>query len=96
MEISVFKVKIETTDPALAKDIKAKVEQQLKSQAPVVKQSMNKETRKILEDFLQGDYCLRGGQGWWKYEFCYGKHVKQYHEFTQGNAHLMTNQLDKK
>ena len=20
------------------------------------------------------------GSGWWKYEFCYGKHVNQYHE----------------
>lgn len=20
------------------------------------------------------------GVGWWKYEFCYGKHVHQYHE----------------
>ena len=27
---------------------------------------------------------MRGGQGWWKYEFCYGKHVKQYHEFQKG------------
>lgn len=22
---------------------------------------------------------LLGGTGWWKYEFCYGKYVKQYH-----------------
>lgn len=29
--------------------------------------------------FLNGDNCLNGGTGWWKYEFCYGKHVMQYH-----------------
>lgn len=36
--------------------------------------------RKLIEDLLQGIYCLRGGTGWWKYEFCYGKKVEQYHE----------------
>ena len=34
----------------------------------------------IVEDFLRGDYCLYGGTGWWKYEFCYGRKVIQYHE----------------
>ncbi|XP_026315422.1 endoplasmic reticulum lectin 1 isoform X3 [Hyposmocoma kahamanoa] len=29
--------------------------------------------------FLNGEDCLNGGTGWWKYEFCYGKHVIQYH-----------------
>nr|XP_049696423.1 endoplasmic reticulum lectin 1 isoform X1 [Helicoverpa armigera] len=29
--------------------------------------------------FLNGENCLNGGTGWWKYEFCYGKHVVQYH-----------------
>ncbi|KAM3963742.1 endoplasmic reticulum lectin 1 isoform 2-T2 [Aphomia sociella] len=29
--------------------------------------------------FLNGENCLNGGTGWWKYEFCYGKHVIQYH-----------------
>ncbi|XP_063822799.1 endoplasmic reticulum lectin 1 isoform X1 [Ostrinia nubilalis] len=29
--------------------------------------------------FLNGENCLNGGTGWWKYEFCYGKHVEQYH-----------------
>ncbi len=24
--------------------------------------------------------CVFQGVGWWKYEFCYGKHVHQYHE----------------
>lgn len=34
----------------------------------------------LIKDFLSGSYCLHGGVGWWKYEFCYGKHVHQYHE----------------
>ncbi|CAH2991090.1 unnamed protein product [Chilo suppressalis] len=29
--------------------------------------------------FLNGENCLHGGTGWWKYEFCYGKDVIQYH-----------------
>ncbi|KAJ8250685.1 hypothetical protein COCON_G00226070 [Conger conger] len=34
----------------------------------------------LIKEFLSGSYCLHGGVGWWKYEFCYGKHVHQYHE----------------
>ncbi|CAG2116286.1 unnamed protein product, partial [Medioppia subpectinata] len=35
---------------------------------------------KILQNFLSGDLCLHGGTGWWRYEFCYGNKVEQYHE----------------
>lgn len=35
---------------------------------------------KLLQDFLSGEHCLTGGVGWWKYEFCYGKRVTQFHE----------------
>uniref|UniRef100_A0A131YYR0 Endoplasmic reticulum lectin 1 n=1 Tax=Rhipicephalus appendiculatus TaxID=34631 RepID=A0A131YYR0_RHIAP len=34
----------------------------------------------LVQDFLAGSYCLTGGAGWWKYEFCYGKRVSQFHE----------------
>lgn len=34
----------------------------------------------VVKEFLVGDYCLYGGSGWWKYEFCYGKKVEQYHQ----------------
>jgi endoplasmic reticulum lectin 1 len=30
----------------------------------------------VVKEFLRGDYCLYGGAGWWKYEFCYGKKGK--------------------
>ncbi|GJQ82036.1 hypothetical protein Trydic_g6912 [Trypoxylus dichotomus] len=32
-----------------------------------------------VESFLSGENCLHGGTGWWKYEFCYGKSIEQYH-----------------
>lgn len=38
----------------------------------------------MIRDFLAGTYCLHGGQGWWKYEFCYGKFAQQYHEDKNG------------
>ncbi|XP_071745467.1 endoplasmic reticulum lectin 1 [Lepeophtheirus salmonis] len=38
----------------------------------------------IAERFLMGEYCLYGGSGWWRYEFCYGKSVTQYHEEKGG------------
>lgn len=32
-----------------------------------------------VESFLAGKNCLSGGTGWWKYEFCYGRYVEQFH-----------------
>ncbi|XP_054261897.1 endoplasmic reticulum lectin 1-like isoform X1 [Macrosteles quadrilineatus] len=32
-----------------------------------------------VENFLSGKTCLHGGSGWWKFEFCYGHSVEQYH-----------------
>lgn len=40
--------------------------------------------QKLVEDFLNGDYCLHGGSRWWKYEFCHGRKVEQYHEEQDG------------
>lgn len=30
--------------------------------------------------------CLRKWEGWWTYEFCYGKHMKQFHLDKAGNT----------
>lgn len=38
-----------------------------------------------VESFLSGKNCLNGGTGWWKYEFCYGKSVIQYHIEKDGS-----------
>jgi len=33
------------------------------------------------QQFLNGEYCLiGGGSAWWRYEFCNGKYVNQFHE----------------
>lgn len=32
-----------------------------------------------VEQFLGGKECIEGGSGWWKYKFCYGKSVEQFH-----------------
>jgi len=34
--------------------------------------------------FLSGKNCLNGGTGWWKYQFCYGVSVDQYHVEKDG------------
>ena len=31
------------------------------------------------KQFLNGKNCLTGGSGWWKYEFCFGRRVRQIH-----------------
>ncbi|KAH8329438.1 hypothetical protein KR074_010632 [Drosophila pseudoananassae] len=33
-----------------------------------------------IQEFISGKNCLTGGNGWWKYEFCYGRHVRQFHK----------------
>ncbi|XP_014229640.1 endoplasmic reticulum lectin 1 [Trichogramma pretiosum] len=38
-----------------------------------------------IENFLSGKNCLNGGNGWWKYEFCYGRSVRQYHIESTGS-----------
>ncbi|KAF6723751.1 Endoplasmic reticulum lectin 1 [Oryzias melastigma] len=43
----------------------------------------------LIKDFLSGSYCLQGGVGWWKYEFCYGKHVHQYHEDKEQGKNIV-------
>ncbi|XP_015591641.1 endoplasmic reticulum lectin 1 isoform X2 [Cephus cinctus] len=37
-----------------------------------------------VQSFLSGKNCLNGGNGWWKYEFCYGRSVVQYHVERDG------------
>lgn len=43
----------------------------------------------LIKEFLSGLYCLQGGVGWWKYEFCYGKHVHQYHEDKEQGKNII-------
>ncbi|XP_068183204.1 endoplasmic reticulum lectin 1 [Antennarius striatus] len=43
----------------------------------------------LIREFLSGSYCLHGGVGWWKYEFCYGKYVHQYHEEKEQGKNIV-------
>jgi len=43
----------------------------------------------IVKQFLKGEHCLVGGSGWWKYEFCYGKKVDQFHIEENGEKTLI-------
>lgn len=67
----------EPTMESLTSTHAKKLPQKLSTPAPIADDSP-------VRAFLNGDECLTGGSGWWKYEFCYGKHVKQYHEDRNG------------
>lgn len=51
--------------------------------------------KQLLRDFLNGDYCLHGGGGWWKHEFCYGRYAKQYHSDQKGQVDIFLGYWDK-
>lgn len=42
-----------------------------------------------VQAFLSGEDCLDGGVGWWQYEFCYGRHVTQFHQNRDGSRHTI-------
>uniref|UniRef100_A0A336LQN8 Endoplasmic reticulum lectin 1 n=1 Tax=Culicoides sonorensis TaxID=179676 RepID=A0A336LQN8_CULSO len=46
-------------------------------------------------DFLEGKNCLNGGSGWWKYELCYGRYVRQYHIDKNGETSLILGAFNK-
>jgi len=61
----------------------------LQKKAPQVKMEKSKPIKTVkhpnidksaIQDFLRGTFCFKGGTGWWRFEFCYGKHVIQYHD----------------
>ncbi|VDO25117.1 unnamed protein product [Brugia timori] len=55
---------------------------------PMVKPATNMNMDSVLQEnryLLSGKHCLYGGGiGWWKYEFCFGKSVIQFHDNSQG------------
>jgi endoplasmic reticulum lectin 1 len=44
----------------------------------------------IVKQFLKGEHCLVGGSGWWKYQFCYGKTVDQFHVDESGEKTVIS------
>ncbi|XP_064623372.1 endoplasmic reticulum lectin 1-like isoform X2 [Lineus longissimus] len=51
-------------------------------------------SKQLLRDFLNGDYCLTGGSGWWRHEFCFSKHVSQYHDSKDGREIIYLGKWD--
>lgn len=70
---------VEDVSSKQIEDIFGKIESSEKSRKQYPQFSSTPEDTSIVESFLLGKTCLTGGTGWWKYEFCYGKYVKQYH-----------------
>ncbi|XP_066280043.1 endoplasmic reticulum lectin 1-like isoform X2 [Branchiostoma lanceolatum] len=85
-----YQKKQDPTGPVDSGPLKAKLPSRLPTQASSSSSSSEQSSKgfkitsltdkQLLEEFLRGEYCLKGGTGWWKHEFCYGKHVHQYHE----------------
>lgn len=40
--------------------------------------------KNFIRDFLTTETCVIGGVGWWKYDFCYQKSLKQIHQDKKG------------
>ncbi|KAL4237569.1 hypothetical protein ACF0H5_002283 [Mactra antiquata] len=49
----------------------------------------------LIRDFLNGDYCIHGGGGWWKHEYCHNRHAKQYHEEPSSITQIYLGYWDK-
>lgn len=45
--------------------------------------------RQVIADFFKGDYCIQGGSGWWRHEFCFGKFIRQFHEDHKGRSTII-------
>ncbi|XP_050542123.1 endoplasmic reticulum lectin 1 isoform X2 [Daktulosphaira vitifoliae] len=43
-----------------------------------------------INEFFNSELCLDGGSGWWKYEICYKKHVRQVHK-EKGKPDIVVN-----
>lgn len=71
---------VDEVNPKQMEDIFGKMDETDRSTSKQIRPiSTSPEDTSIVESFLAGKTCLTGGTGWWKYEFCYGKYVKQFH-----------------
>ncbi|XP_013149234.1 PREDICTED: endoplasmic reticulum lectin 1 isoform X2 [Papilio polytes] len=67
------------SEDELSSEGKAAHEAQAQAQAQLAADRPTVMDDSPVRAFLNGENCLIGGTGWWKYEFCYGEHVIQYH-----------------
>ncbi|CAF0889850.1 unnamed protein product [Brachionus calyciflorus] len=65
-------------------EVKIPIEKEILKESITNQPAVNDDAqREIVKSFLNGDSCLNGGSGWWKFEICFGKHVVQYHDDEQ-------------
>ncbi|CAJ0960561.1 unnamed protein product, partial [Mesorhabditis belari] len=72
--------------------IKSKLTTMGKGKSTTAQEAISAETQKIndqialdtINKILSGKECIQGGGGWWKYEFCYGSTVTQFHVQPSG------------
>ncbi|XP_014259724.1 endoplasmic reticulum lectin 1 [Cimex lectularius] len=70
--------KIDASDTLIAPGSTASISEEHQGSASIVLEGEDsKETD--LTMFLSGKLCLQGGFGWWKYYFCYGAPIEQFH-----------------
>jgi endoplasmic reticulum lectin 1 len=86
---------VDEVNPKQMEDIFGKMEEIDKSSKPFPTFSTSPNDLSVVESFLAGKTCLTGGSGWWKYEFCYGKYVKQFHvDKLGGTSTIMLGTFD--
>lgn len=77
---------VDEVNPKQMEEIFGKMEEVDKSSKTFPTFSTSPTDTSIVESFLAGKTCLTGGSSWWKYEFCYGKYVKQFHVDKIGSS----------
>jgi endoplasmic reticulum lectin 1 len=85
-------VKIDDQVETLRKQFHHKSQQDMALQGASGKAKRSKSNtmdERHIQSFFLGEDCLVGGQGWWKHEVCYGKHVKQFHFDANGRTEVL-------
>jgi endoplasmic reticulum lectin 1 len=76
---------VEDVNAKQIEDILGKIDKSTEEKSSHRSFSSSLDDTTMVESFLAGKTCLTGGSGYWKYEFCYGKYVKQYHVDKYGS-----------
>ncbi|CAD5209595.1 unnamed protein product [Bursaphelenchus xylophilus] len=87
----IYKLFQKSTDPK----IKKLLDKHLSTFEERPKKVPENEDTTAMNDFWTGKACLYGGTGWWKYEFCYGHSVAQFHEEKGKTTKIMLGYFDR-
>lgn len=88
-EDSLFKETPRSKQAPVPEAVLVKPSQHPKSQKNVQKAEPKKSQlsfpeKRFVKNFLMAENCAVGGVGWWKYDFCYQKSLKQFHKNRNG------------